>query len=190
MSSTVRNEREVSGFPRLAVLNGALGQTRDDLLSLRGVFITAVWLSLANEVFPDAAQASLGHRVVHGVAVVLAALAVLVLVDLAQRLAFYLRRNERRWRITTTELAHLLSFAIEPLSAGVLAPFPVTFVIRTPDGRYIQPLAHKSEPLVPRYPPGTRVHIVEQPYERGTYEVRVYAPAPRWTEMARATCDV
>ena len=52
MSSTVRNEREVSGFPRRAVLNGALGQTRDDLLSLKGVFITAVWLALANEIFP------------------------------------------------------------------------------------------------------------------------------------------
>ena len=114
----------------------------------------------------------------------------LVLVDLAQRLALYLRRNERTWTITTTELGRLLSFAIEPLSPGAPAPFPVTLVIRTPEGRYIQPFADNPEPLIPRYPLGTRVHIVEQPYERGTYEVRVYAPTPRWVEMARATLNV
>jgi hypothetical protein len=176
----VRHEREVSGCPRRAVLNGALEQTRGDLLSLRGVFAIAVVLALATEIFPD------GDRV----AVAVAALIVLALVDVAQRLAHYLRRSERMWRITTTELAHLLSFAIEPLSPGALAPFPVTFVIRTPDGRYIQPLARRVDPLIPRYPPGTRVHIVEQPYERGIYEVRVYAPGPRWIEMARATLNV
>ncbi|HEX2703767.1 MAG TPA: hypothetical protein VHM72_10085 [Solirubrobacteraceae bacterium] len=165
MSIPVRNELEVSGFPRRGVLNGALAQTRNDLLSLLGVFVTAVGLALANEIFPEAARTSLAHRVVHGVAVVLGALAALALVDVAQRLALYLRRSGHTWRITTTELGHLLSFAIVPLSPGVPAPFPVTFVIRTPDGRYIQPLAHRAEPLIPRYPPGTRVHIVEQPYE-------------------------
>ena len=190
MSSVVRNEREVSGFPRRAVLNGALGQTRDDLLSLKAVFITAVWLALANEIFPDAARASLGHRVWHGAAVVLGALIVIVVADFARRRLLYLRRNQRLWTITATELAHLLSFAIESRSPGAPAPFPVTFVIRTPGGRYIQPLAQKPDALIPRYPPGVRVIIVEQPYERGVYEVRVYAAAPRWVEMARAALSV
>ena len=190
MSSKVRNDPEVSGFPRRAALNGALRQTRDDLVSLVGVFVMAVGLALANEIFPDATRASLAHRVWHGVAVVLAALGLIALVDLAQRLALYLRRNQRTWRITTTELAHLLSFAIEPLKPGAPPPFPVTFVIRTPDGRHIRPLAQSPEPLIPRYPAGTRVVIVEQPYERGPYEVRVYAPATRWIEMARATLEI
>lgn len=190
MSGAVRHEREVSGFPPRAVLNGAVAQTRSDLLSLKAVYLTAIMLALATEILPDGAGETLVERIWHGLAVVVGTLALITFVDLAVRLTLYLRRNRRTWEITTTELARLLSFAIEPRTPGAPAPFPVTFVIRTPDGRYIQPLAHKVDPLVPRYPPGTRVHIVEQPYGHGTYEVRVYAPTSRWIEMARATLNV
>jgi hypothetical protein len=188
----MNHEAGAIGFPRRAVLNGALVQTRDDLLSLSGVFATAVILALANEIFPDAARSSLGHRVVHGVAVVLAALAALALLDLARRLALYPRRNKSTWLIKAADLGHLLSFAIDARSPGGWAPHPVAFFIRSPSGRFLTPHAEESDPLMVSrgYPSGTWASIVEQPYELGMYEVRVYAAASHWIEMARATLEI
>jgi len=84
----------------------------------------------------------------------------------------------------------LLGFAIDTLPRGGRAPFPVLFVIRTPSGRYLQPLPEATDPdMVGIYPSGTWAHIVEPDYERGSYEVRVYDGTPP-CELARATFHV
>jgi hypothetical protein len=64
------------------------------------------------------------------------------------------------------------------------------FVIRMPSGRYVR--AHADEPdpeAIGLYPSGTWTHIVEQPYERGRYEVRAYVGQPL-VELARSAIDV
>ena len=183
-------EPEVSGFPRWGVLRGALHQTRDDLLSLKGVFVTAVALGLGNEVFPDMARATLQHRIAHGLVVVASTLALIAFVDLAQRLTLYQPRSRRAWAIAAADHAHLLGFSIDTLPSGGPVPYPVWFVIRKPSGRYIQPLAEEPD-LEMRgfYPAGTWAHVVEQPYEHGVYEVRAYLAVP-WVELARAEVNV
>jgi hypothetical protein len=171
--------KEVAEFPRWSVLTGAVQQTHDDLLSLAGVFVVAVALGLANEVFPDTARAALPHRVVHGLIVVIGTLALTMVGDLVQRLALYQRRNRQAWMIRIADHAHLLGFAIDTRVPGRSSPFPVVFVIRKPSGDYVRPLAEEPDPAATRfYPPGTWAHIVEQPYEEGTYEARVYLEAP------------
>jgi hypothetical protein len=149
-----------------------------------------VALGLANEVFPDIAGATLQHRIVHGLLVVVGTLALITLVDLAQRLTLYQPRCRRAWIITAADHAHLLGFAIDTRPSRGASPYPVWFVIRKPSGCYIQPLAEQPDFEAPSfYPAGTWTHIVEQPYEHGVYEVRVYVTSP-WVELARAEVNV
>lgn len=120
-------DNEPVGFPRRSLARGALHQTRSDLLSLGGVFVTAVALGLANEVFPDAVRSTLPHRVVHGLIVVIATLALVALGDLGQRLALYRRRSGRAWAIRAADHAGLLGFAVDTRPPGGETPYPMLF---------------------------------------------------------------
>lgn len=177
-----------SGFPRWRVVTGAIQQTRADLLSVAGVFVTAVALALANEAFPDAVRSTLPHRVLHGLSVVISTLALLTLGDLLRRLTHYEHRNRRSWMITIDDHARLLGFAIDSRPPGH-SPYPVLFVIRTPTGRYVRPVAEPPDPAAASfYPSGTWAHVVEPDYEHGVYEVRVYN-GTSMCELARASLE-
>jgi hypothetical protein len=79
-----------------------LWQAHSDLLSLTGVLVVAVALALANELSPDAAGSTLGHRLIHGVLVVCAALLIVALVDLIWRSITYKRASDTRWLLLTS----------------------------------------------------------------------------------------
>ena len=71
-------------------------------------------------------------------------------------------------------------------------PGELLFVIRKLSGAYVteppSPDVGNGAGVVP-YPPGEWVHIAEQPYERGTYEVRIYG-TNRLYELARTTLTI
>lgn len=158
---------------------------------MRGAFATAVALGLASEIFPDDGSAGLGRRIIHGLRVVLGTLAVLCLVDGGQRLGLYRWRARRRWSMRIAELGGLLSFAVDSHDPARAAPQDVRFVVRKPAGDLVMlwPDPASDDGFVMPYPSGCWVHLVEQPYAAGRYEVRVYA-VPEFYELTRATFDI
>jgi len=124
--------------------------------------------------------------------VVVGALALLWILGAAQRWALYRHRSRRAWTIDVADHGGLLGFAILKRIPSVEFPEGLLFVICKPSGAYITelptPQVGTGAGVVP-YPPGVWIHVVEQPYERRSYEVRVYGTSHR-DELARATVEV
>lgn len=125
------------GFPRWRILRGAFQQARNDLVSFGGAFATAIALGLASESFPDQAGADLGHRILHGLVVVVGTLAVLSLADGIQRVALYRRRSRRRWTVSLADHAGLLGFGLDSLNPAIPVPHSLLFVLCKPSGEFV-----------------------------------------------------
>lgn len=176
------------GFPRWRKLRGASQEAKSDLLSLGGAFATAVSLGLAREIFPDQARAGTGHRIIHGLVVVVGTLAIISLADAVLRLVLYGRRSRRTWIVRMADHAGLLGFGIDSLKPAITVPDTLRVVVQKPSGDLVElwPDPQLYDGFLVPYPPGRWVHIVEQPYAAGHYEVRAYS-APEAFELIRAT---
>jgi hypothetical protein len=180
-----------NGFPRRGILRGAIQQSKSDLLSLSGAFATAVCLGLASEMSPDRAGADVGHGIIHGLLVVVGTLVALSLADGMQRLAWYRWRSRRSWTLAIADHAGLLGFGLDSLKPAIPAPESLVVLVRKPSGEFasLWPDPPLNDGFVVPYPPGRWVHLVEQPYAAGRYEVRAYS-VPGTVELIRGTFEI
>jgi hypothetical protein len=165
-----------SAFPRWRRVVAVLRRTRNDLLSLLGVFVTAVALAFANEVSPDKAGAKLGHRVLHAGVVVCSALLTLVLVDFLIRSATYRRAGRSEWEVLTSVHNGVARFVIRSKRSAGDFPSYGEVVLRRPDGTTVCGInnpnvidggsAFDSEP--------GDIEVGSPVLESGRYELRVY----------------
>lgn len=176
-------------FPRWRRLAAVRWQAQADLLSLPGVFVTAVLLALANEISPGT-NAGVWMRIVHGVLVVLVALIALTGGAALTRAVLYCATRQHRWELAGNVTHGVARVVVrsrraedEPLEWSNLCVLrPDGELLESPSTPYmLDGGSADSEPgdLEIGFP-------ILQP---GVYELRLYGTR-RLYELARWTLDV